>query len=162
MLLSEENQHKFFMEQALKQAQKAFQLKEVPVGAVIVRGDKKLSQAHNTRESQQDPLGHAELLAIRKASQKLGSWRLEGCKIYVSLEPCLMCMGAILQARISQLIYACPEPKAGFSSYYDLNSLNSSEQTAPPPWTKKINIRSGVRAEESSLLLKKFFKNLRQ
>lgn len=154
MLLDEKNRHSWFMEQALKQAQEAFRLKEVPVGAVIVRGEEQLSEAFNIREGKQDPLGHAELLAIQKASKRLNSWRLEGCRIYVSLEPCLMCMGAIVQARISQLIYACSDPKGGFSSHYGLNQEGSLKS--------KIAIFSGVRAEESSLLLKKFFQKLRK
>ena len=145
--------HDFFMNLALKEAKKAFQINEVPVGAVIVQGEKILSQTHNLREKENNPLGHAELLAIKKASKKLASWRMEDCRIYVSLEPCLMCIGAIIQARISQLIYACPDPKGGFSSYYGLDKNKS--------WRHKIKIISGIYSNESSLLLKKFFNKLR-
>lgn len=143
----------FFMNLVLKEAQKAFQREEVPVGAVVVKKDKLLSQCHNLRETDNNPLGHAELLAIKSASEKLNSWRLEDCQLYVSLEPCLMCMGAIIQSRISELIYACPDPKGGFSSHYGLDKHSS--------WTHKIKIRSGVGFKESSQLLKQFFKELR-
>ena len=142
------------MSQALKEAEKAFNKSEIPVGAVIAQGEQLISQAHNTREKEHSPLGHAELSAIQKASKKLNSWRLENCQIYISLEPCLMCMGAILQARFSDLFYACPDSKGGFSSFYNL-----PQQTN---WKHKINIHSGIRSQESSLLLKKFFKNLRE
>ena len=141
------------MSLALEEAQKAFQIDEVPVGAVIVKEDRVLSRSHNLREKENNPLGHAELLSIKMASEKLNSWRLENCRLYVSLEPCLMCIGAILQARISHLIYACPDPKGGFSSYYDLAKQDFLRH--------KIKISSGVCSYESSLLLKKFFKELR-
>ena len=146
--------HIFFMSLALKEAQRARQLKEVPVGAVVVRENAVLSKAYNLREKKNDPLGHAELLAIRKAARKLNSWRLEGCKLYVSLEPCLMCMGSIIQARLSHLIYACEDPKEGFSSRYGL--LREKDMQ------KKIKISSGPCAEQSSLLLKTFFRELRK
>ena len=148
------SQAEFFMDLALKEAAKAFKKSEIPVGAVVAKGDCLLSQAHNTREKNQSPLDHAELLAIKKASKKLNSWRLEGCQIYVSLEPCLMCIGAILQARFSDLFYSCSDPKAGFSSFYKLTQKKN--------WTHKINIYSGIRCRESSLLLKFFFKQLRE
>ena len=145
--------HDFFMNLALKSAKRAFKKAEVPVGAVLVKNRLVISQAHNLRESKKNPIGHAEILAIKKASKKLNSWRLEDCQLYVSLEPCLMCIGAILQARISELIYACPDPKAGFSSYYHLD-----KQTF---WKHKLKISSGFCSKESSLLLKHFFKQLR-
>lgn len=141
------------MNLAMKEALKAFQLKEVPVGAVITKEGKLLSQSHNLRETNNNPLGHAELLAIKTASEKLNSWRLESCSLYVSLEPCLMCIGAILQSRISHLIYACFDPKGGFSSYYNLDKQNF--------WKHQIKISSGICSDESSKLLKKFFKDLR-
>ena len=147
------NTHDFFMSLALQSAKKAFKKNEVPVGAVLVKGAKIISQAHNLRESGNNPVGHAEILAIKKASQKLQSWRLENCRLYVNLEPCLMCIGAIIQARISELIYACCDPKMGFSSYYQLDKQSL--------WRHKIKIQSGWRSKESSLLLKEFFKQLR-
>ena len=119
----------------------------------LFKGKKILSQSHNLREKDNNALGHAELLAIKEASKKLASWRMEDCRIYVSLEPCLMCIGAIIQARISQLIYACSDPKRGFSSYYGLDRHSS--------WKHKIKIISGIYSHESSLLLKKFFNKLR-
>lgn len=146
--------HEFFMNLALKEAKTAFQKDEVPVGAVIVKAGKILSQSHNLREQTKNPLSHAELLGLKTASEKLKSWRLEDCTLYVSLEPCLMCMGAILQARISHLIYACQDPKAGFSSYYTLEQKKS--------WKHKIKISQGIYHIESSLLLKQFFKKLRE
>jgi len=141
------------MNLALEEALKAFQLKEVPVGAVITKNGELLSQNHNLRETNNNPLGHAELLAIKTASEKLNSWRLEGCSLYVSLEPCLMCLGAILQTRISHLIYACFDSKGGFSSHYKLDKQNT--------WKYKITISKGIYSNKSSQLLKKFFKDLR-
>ena len=143
----------FFMNLALEEANKAFQKKEVPVGAVIVKEGQLLSRSHNLRETGHNPLGHAELCAIKEAGEKLQSWRLENSKIYVSLEPCLMCMGAIIQARVSRLIYACPDPKAGFSSFYKLDKQKF--------WTHKLKISSGICSDKSSKLLKDFFKKLR-
>ncbi len=149
----DKDKNHYFMQIALKEAQKAFHKAEVPVGAVIVQKDMIISQAHNLREGEQNPLTHAELLSIKEASKKLGSWRLEDCKLYVSLEPCLMCIGAILQSRISHLIYACSDPKGGFSSFYALDKNKK--------WSKKIKISSGICFDESSQLLKKFFQKLR-
>jgi len=148
------NNRAFFMKKALEQAEKAFLEEEVPVGAVVVKEDRILSQAYNKREKENNPCGHAEILALTQASEKLQSWRLEGCSIYVSLEPCLMCLGAILQARISSLIYACPDPKTGFSSYYKLDQQKN--------WHKnRLKVHSSLFEEESSQLLKDFFKKLR-
>ena len=148
-----ENQTQF-MKMALNQAKIALKKQEVPVGAIIVKKGAIISQAYNLRESLKDPLGHAEIQAIQKASRKLNSWRLEGCEIYVSLEPCLMCLGAILQARLSGLIYSADDPKAGFSSYYQLD-----QQTH---WRHKIQIQPSLLKEESKLLLQLFFKKLRE
>ena len=145
--------HDFFMKLALESAKKAFKKEEAPIGAILVKNKTIISKAYNLRESENDPVGHAEILAIKKASQKLQSWRLENCQLYVSLEPCLMCIGAIIQARISELIYACPDLKMGFSSYYQLDKQSY--------WKHKIKINSGICSKESSLLLKKFFKQLR-
>lgn len=143
----------FFMELALKEAQKALQRNEVPVGAVVVCGDELIVCAGNLREREQNLLAHAEILAIQKASKKRNSWRLENCRMYVSLEPCLMCMGAIIQARFTHLFYACSDPKMGFSSYYSLDQRES--------WKHKIQISSGIKHDQSSILLKDFFKKLR-
>ena len=144
----------FFMEKALEEAQKAFQQREVPVGAVVVQENQILSKASNSREKNNNPCGHAEILALTQASQKLQSWRLESCSLYVSLEPCLMCIGAILQARISSLVYACPDLKTGFSSYYGLDKQKTWKH-------KNLVIHQGLLEKESSKLLKDFFKQLR-
>src|SRR5271154_4536994 len=101
------------MRLALQEARRAFEEDEVPVGAVIVHGERVVAAAHNQREQLRDPTAHAEMIAITQAAQALGSWRLEGCTCYVTLEPCPMCAGAILQARIPQLVYGADDPKAG-------------------------------------------------
>ena len=152
--MSFEKEQDFFMGLALNSARLAGLRGEVPVGAVIVQGSKVLSQSGNSRERNKNPLGHAEMLCIRAASHKLRSWRLDNCKLYASLEPCLMCMGAVIQARIPHLIYGCPDPKGGFSSFYGINKRGAA--------LSKIKIESGLRARESALLLQRFFKNLRQ
>ncbi len=144
----------FFMSLAIDEAKKAFQKAEVPVGALLVKGDVILSRTHNLREKAQNPLGHAELLAIEETAKKLNSWRLSSCSLYVSLEPCLMCFGAILQSRISRIIYACPDPKTGFSSKYGLDHKTSS--------LGKIKISRGIGEEASQKLLQSFFKGLRR
>jgi len=122
---------------------------------VIVREEKIIARAHNLRESAKDPTAHAELLAIRKAARKLGAWRLLGCTLYVTLEPCLMCMGAIILARIPLVVFGCFDPKAGAAgSLYDLSSdfrLNHC-----------VELLSGVREQDCSLLLSRFFSDLRR
>ena len=144
----------FFMKKALEQAKKAFQKGEVPVGAVVVKEGQIISRAYNRREKENNPCGHAEILALTKASRKLQSWRLEDCSLYVNLEPCLMCLGAILQARISTLVYSCSDPKTGFSSYYRLDKQKN--------WNKnRLEIHTPLFEEESSRLIKDFFKRLR-
>ena len=102
-----------FMAEALKEARKAAAKGEVPVGAVVVKAGKVIARGHNLRETLQDPLAHAEAVAVRKASKKLGSWRLEGCEVYVTLEPCPMCAGALSQARVKAVFYGATDPKGG-------------------------------------------------
>lgn len=143
----------FYMNQALNLAQKAFEKKEVPVGALIVKEGQILAEAFNQRENQQNPLGHAELIALQQASQKISSWRLEKCTLYVTLEPCLMCLGAILQSRISRLVYGCKDFKTGFDSFYQL--------TKYPQWNSKLKLASGLQKEKCSEILSQFFKTLR-
>lgn len=138
----------FFMQKALKLAHTAFKRGEVPVGAVIAHKQRILASAFNKREKTQDPLAHAELETLRLASLKLQSWRLNDCTLYVTLEPCLMCCGAILEARLSRLVYGCRDFKKGSLSRF---------QTP----TGKLQITEGVKANESGLLLKQFFQNLR-
>ena len=143
------------MDLALAEAKKAFEIGEVPIGAVVVRGDEVIALAHNHRETAKNPLGHAELLAIDEACKKLGGWRLIGCTMYVTLEPCLMCAGAIINSRIERLVYATRDPKAGaVDSLYDV--LRDSRLN------HQVEVIEGVLAEESSRLLKQFFQELRR
>ena len=142
------------MRAALKEAKKAYLLGEVPVGAVIVYDNKIIARGHNTRETKQSVLGHAEINAIQKASKKIGSWRLEDCDIYVTLEPCPMCSGAIIQSRIKNLYYGATDPKTGACG----SVLNLFEN----PFNHKVNVIGGVLEDECSRIIKDFFKELRQ
>ena len=143
------------MKAALKEAQKAVKKKEVPIGAVAVKDGKIIARAHNLRESKQDPLGHAEIYLISKLSKKLKRWRLNGVTIYVTLEPCLMCMGALLQARVDRVVFGSFDPKAGAcGSLYDLSQDKRLNHL--------IEITSGVLQKECSEILSEFFKKLRQ
>lgn len=143
------------MRRALDAAKRAAEQGEVPVGAVVARDDEVLSVAANEREATQDPSAHAELLALREAAAQLGSWRLTGCTLYSTLEPCPMCAGAAHAARISRLVYAAPDPKAGFAgTLYDLPAdtrLNHTFQT-----------ERGLLEAEAADLLRQFFKNRRK
>ncbi len=145
---------KYFMKEALKEAEIAFAKDEVPIGAVIVKDDEIIARAHNLKELRQNPLAHAELLAIEKASNKLGTWRLQNCSIFVTLEPCPMCAGAIVQARMKRVIFAASDLKSGAcGSLYNLaqdERLNHS-----------LEVKSGILANRSSKLLKDFFQKLR-
>lgn len=142
-----------WMQYCLQLAQKAFDADEVPVGAVVVRGEELIAEAYNLRETQQSVLAHAEVLAVQTACEKLGSWRLTDCTLYTSLEPCVMCAGAIIQARVGKLIYGAEDPKGGAQSVFKL--LESSRHT------HHLEYQAGVCADESSALLKKFFTNKR-
>ena len=142
------------MREALKEAKKAYLLGEVPVGAVIVYDNKIIARGHNTREIKQSVLGHAEINAIQKASKKIGSWRLEDCDIYITLEPCPMCSGAIIQSRIKNLYYGATDPKTGACR----SVLNLFEN----PFNHKVNVIGGVLEDECSRIIKDFFKELRQ
>lgn len=139
-----------FMKEALMEARKALMLDEVPVGAIIVKDNKIISRAHNLRETLNSPLAHAEVLAIKDASEKLNSWRLTGCKLYVTLEPCIMCAGAIAQARISEVYIGTIDPAAGACGSV-LNILQNDN----------LNLHTKTHwlyNEECSQLLKDFFK----
>lgn len=150
-----ERSHDYWMAKAIAEARRAEAKDEVPIGCVIVRDGRIIARAHNLRESKQDPAAHAELLAIRKAARKLGSWRLLDATLYVTLEPCLMCMGAIILARIPQVVFGCFDPKAGAAgSLYDLSS--------DPRLNHRLELVSLVRGEECSRLLSSFFVNLRR
>lgn len=139
---------------ALKEAEKAFKKNEVPVGCVIVKDDKVIARAHNLRQTKKSVLGHAEILAIEKASKKLNSWILEDCTIYVTLEPCPMCAGTILQSRIKKLVFAANEPKFGACG----SVINLFEKK----FNHEVEVIPNVLQEESSKLLKNFFQILRQ
>ena len=144
----------YFMGRALMQAKTAFRHGEVPVGAVVVKDGKVISRGYNRRESDRDPTAHAELIAMRRAAKKLNSWRLTGCTLYVTLEPCPMCTGAIINSRIKRLVYGASDYKAGScGSGVDLFSL---------PYNHKPEVVSGVMQEECAALLTDFFKKLRK
>ncbi len=143
-----------YMKEALKQARKAYKLGEVPIGCVIVYGDKIIARGYNRRKTDKNTLSHAELQAIRKASRVMGDWRLEECDMYVTLEPCQMCSGAIVQARIPRVVIGCMNPKAGCAGSI-LNLLQM------PQFNHQVEIVRGVMEEECSSVLKNFFKELR-
>ncbi len=143
-----------FMAVALQQAEKAAAEDEVPVGAVIVHGSRVVAAAHNQRERLRDPTAHAEMIAITQAAESLGSWRLEDCTLFVTLEPCPMCAGAILQARIPRLVFGADDPKAGaVRSLYRL--------LEDPRLNHRCEIRSGVSSERCAALLSEFFRRQR-
>jgi len=142
------------MGEALKEAKKAFSKDEVPVGAVAVLNDEIIAGAHNLRESASDPTGHAEMIALRKASEIIGSWRLDDVTFYTNLEPCIMCMGALIQARVPKLVFGAFDSKGGAAgSLYSLHLDNRLNH--------RIEVISGVRELESRELLQSFFRALR-
>ncbi len=142
------------MQEAIRQAKKALNRSEVPVGAVIVCKDKIIARGYNTKERNMDPLGHAEITILRRAAKRLGRWRLNDCTMYVTLEPCIMCAGALVNARIKRLVYGCADPKAGAieSLYHILKDSRLNH---------RVDVYSGLMANECSVLLKSFFKSLR-
>ncbi|MCP9452082.1 MAG: tRNA adenosine(34) deaminase TadA [Nitrospira sp.] len=145
------NIDRHFMHQALELAQSAFRAGEVPVAAVLVRQGQILASAHNLRESRQDPTAHAEMLAIRSAAEHLRSWRLTDSTLYVTLEPCLMCAGAIIQARIARLVFGAWDPKAGAcGSLFDI--------PAERRLNHRVEVSGGILEEESRELLQEFFR----
>lgn len=148
-------EHLDFMQAALAEAHKAYRKGEAPIGAVIVKNGRIIARAHNLRERRQNALNHAEILAIGTACRKLKSWRLDGCDLYVTLEPCSMCSGAIIQARIARLYFGASDPKAGC-----VGSLTNLLET--PCLTHKVEYHSGLLGEECSQILKNFFRDLRQ
>jgi tRNA(adenine34) deaminase len=139
-----------FMEQALRAARQAAELGEVPVGAVLVLGGEVIATAHNQRETAKDPLAHAELIAIRAAAARLGRWRLSGCTLYVTLEPCPMCAGAIVNARLDRLVYGAADPRAGAAG--TIMDIVRDERL-----NHRADVLGGVRGDESALLLTEFF-----
>ncbi|MBQ4647547.1 MAG: tRNA adenosine(34) deaminase TadA [Clostridia bacterium] len=145
---------KFYMKEALKRAKAAYKDGETPIGAVIVKDGKIIATGRNLREKRKNALCHGEIIAINRACKKLDSWRLVDCDLYVTLEPCAMCAGAIINARIRRVIYGASDYKAGsFGSLVDLSEL---------PYNHKPQITSGVMEEECAALLSSFFKELRE
>lgn len=143
------------MKEAIRQAKKARALEEVPIGCVIVHEGKIIARGYNRRNTDKNTLSHAELNAIRKASKKLGDWRLEGCTMYVTLEPCPMCAGAIVQARIPKVVIGCMNPKAGCAgSVLDLLHEDG--------FNHQVETEVGMLGEECSQMLKDFFRELRE
>ncbi len=144
-----------FMMEAIKEAKKAELIDEVPIGCVIVKDDKIIARGHNLRESKQRSTAHAEIIAIEKACRKLKSWRLEGCSLYVTLEPCPMCSGAILQSRIEHVVYGAKDPKGGCMescmNMYEVKGFNHYP-----------DVIGGVLEDECGSLLKTFFKRKRE
>lgn len=143
-----------YMKEALKQAKKAYALGEVPIGCVIVHEGQIIGRGYNRRNTDKNTLAHAEITAINKASKKIGDWRLEECTLYVTLEPCQMCAGAIVQARIPEVVMGCMNPKAGCAGSI-LNILDM------PEFNHQVQVTRGILEQECSDMLKKFFSELR-
>lgn len=150
-----EKNDEYYMKAALRQAEKARSLWEVPIGCVIVFQGKIIARGYNRRNTDKNTLAHAELSAIRKASKKLGDWRLEGCTMYVTLEPCQMCAGALVQSRMSRVVIGTMNPKAGCAGSV-LNLLQMKQ------FNHQVEIRTGVCQEECSRMLSDFFRELRE
>ncbi len=147
--------HFFYMGEALKEAKKAADIGEVPIGAVIVMNNEIISKGYNLKEISGDATSHAEIVAIRKANEALGRWRLSGATLYVTLEPCPMCAGAILQARLDRVVFGAMDPKAGAAG----SILNLLEN---PAFNHQVEVLAGIREEECSKILKEFFRRLRK
>lgn len=143
-----------YMREAIRQAKKAYAIKEVPIGCVIVYEDKIIGRGYNRRTTDKNTLAHAEMLAIKKASKKMGDWRLEDCTMYVTLEPCQMCSGAIVQSRMKRVVVGCMNPKAGCAG----SVLNLLQMEA---FNHQVELTTGVLGEECSQMMKQFFKELR-
>ncbi len=147
--------HEKYMKAAMKQAQKAYTLGEVPIGCVIVHEGKIIGRGYNRRNTDKNTLAHAEITAINKASKKIGDWRLEECTLYVTLEPCQMCAGAIVQARITEVVMGCMNPKAGCGG----SILNILEM---PQFNHQAKVIRGILQDDCSKMLKTFFSELRE
>ncbi len=148
-------QNEKFMKAAIREARKAEKINEVPIGCVIVYEDKIIARGYNRRNTDKNTLAHAELSAIKKASKKLGDWRLEGCTIYITLEPCQMCAGAIVQARIDKAVIGSMNPKAGCAGSI-LNLLQIAS------FNHQVTLETGILEEECSSMLSSFSKTLRE
>jgi tRNA(adenine34) deaminase len=158
---TERPEDRIWMQEALAEARRAAEIGEVPIGAVIVRegeaGEKAeiIGRGHNRREIDGDPLAHAEILAIRQAAERVGGWRLTGCTMYVTLEPCAMCAGALVNSRIERLVWGAPDPKAGWCG-----TLGNLVQD--PRLNHRLAMTAGVLEEDSAALLRGFFASLRK
>jgi tRNA(adenine34) deaminase len=139
-----------FMALAVDQARRCLEWDDVPVGAIIVRGEEVLAAAGNQRERLGDPTAHAEILALREASRKVGTWRLSGCTVYVTLEPCAMCAGAMVLARLDRLVYGARDLKAGFAG-------SVGDLVRDPRLNHRLDVSGGVLADEAGELLREFF-----
>ncbi|GAA3412931.1 tRNA adenosine(34) deaminase TadA [Paenibacillus hodogayensis] len=148
------NEHELWMEEAIKEARKAAELREVPIGAVIVKDGEVIARGYNLRETTLDPTAHAEMIAIRQASEVLGAWRLLDCTLYVTLEPCPMCAGAIVQSRVKTVVYGTPDPKAGCTG--TLMNLVQEDR-----FNHRAELVPDVLREQCSALLTDFFRGLR-
>ena len=144
-----------YMKEAIRQAKKAYKLDETPIGCVIVHDGRIIGRGYNRRNTDKSPLAHAEITAIKKASKKLGDWRLEECTLYVTLEPCQMCAGALVQARIDEVVIGSRNPKAGCAGSV-MNLLNVEQ------FNHQVKITEGVLEEECSAMLSSFFRKLRE
>jgi len=148
------NKDEEFMQIALREAQRAFELGEIPIGAVLVKGSEIIAMAHNTRESENDPTSHAEMIAIREGAKRLRNWRLKECTLYLTKEPCVMCAGAMINARLGRLVFGCRDERYGaVTSVYTILSDGRLNHEVP--------FVSGVLEDECSKILKEFFKKLR-
>lgn len=146
--------HEKFMKEALKEAKKAYKKEEIPVGCVIVKNGQIIAKAHNLKETKNLATAHAEILAIEKAARKLGTWRLSDCEMYITLEPCTMCMGAIILSRIKKVYIGTMDEKTGAcGSFIDLQKFK---------YNHKVEIEIGIMKKECEKILKDFFKELRQ
>lgn len=148
-------QNEKYMKEAIRQAKKAYAIGEVPIGCVIVYEDKIIGRGYNRRTTDKNTIAHAEMIAIKKASKKMDDWRLEDCTMYVTLEPCQMCSGAIVQSRMKKVVIGCMNPKAGCAGSI-LNLLQMEE------FNHQVELEIGVLEEECSGLMKQFFKELRE
>ena len=148
--MTDPQRHEAMMRRALALAEQAAAVGEVPVGAVVFRGDEVLAEAYNRREADADPTAHAEVLALRAAAARLGTWRLDHCSIAVTLEPCPMCAGALVNARVAHVIYGAPDPKMGC-----VDTLH--HLCTDPRFNHRLTVTAGVLAAESATLLRAFF-----
>ncbi|SFF24657.1 tRNA(adenine34) deaminase [Paenibacillus algorifonticola] len=150
-----EQEDEFWMQQAIEEARKAEQIGEVPIGAIVVKDHQIIGRGYNLRETQHDPTAHAEMVAIRDACKELDAWRLLDCTLYVTLEPCPMCAGAIVQSRVKRVVYGTGDPKAGCAGTL-MNLLQE------PRFNHETELTSGVLQQECATMLTQFFRKLRR